>query len=258
MNAILKSAVAATIAAIAIQASAQVTFFQREGFVGRSFVADQPIRNFDQFGFNDRASSAIVNGGRWEVCTDEGFSGKCVILRPGQYGSLADMGMDNAISSVRPIERVASADYRRRANERLFRADVTSVRAVVGPPEQRCWVERQDVVRSSPSGGANVPGAIAGAVIGGILGHQIGGGRGQDIATAGGAVGGAALGANIGRGSSEEVISQDVQKCAYVSDNARPAYWDVTYHFNGYDHRVQMSSPPGPTILVNAQGEPRV
>jgi len=94
-------------------------------------------------------------------------------------------------------------------------------------------------------------------VIGGIIGHQIGGGRGQDIATAGGAVGGAALGANLGRGG-QEVVSQDVQKCAYVSDNARPAYWDVTYHFNGYNHQVQMTSPPGPTILVNAQGEPRV
>jgi uncharacterized protein YcfJ len=267
MNAIVKSTVAAAIAAVALQASAQVTFFQREGFVGRSFTADQPVRNLDQFGYNDRASSAIVRGGRWEVCQDEAFSGKCVILRPGQYGSLADMGLDNAISSVRPIGRVASydnpayvasSDYRRRASERLFVADVTSVRAVVGPPEQRCWVEREDVVRNSPSGGANIPGAIAGAVIGGILGHQIGGGRGQDIATAGGAVGGAAVGANIGRGDGGQVIGQDVQKCAYVSDSARPAYWDVTYHFNGYEHHAQLTSPPGPTITVNADGEPRV
>jgi len=268
MKAILKTAVAATIAVIAIQASAQVTFYQREGFSGRSFTADQPILNFEQFGFNDRASSAVVQGGRWEVCQDEGFNGRCVILRPGQYSSLADMGMDNSISSVRPIDRtarsddnrgyaVASSDYRRRGSEKLFRADVTDVRAVVGPPEQRCWVERQDVVTNAPAGGANVPGAIAGAVIGGIIGHQIGGGRGRDVATAGGAVGGAALGANIGRGG-QEVVSQDVQKCAYVSDNARPACWDITYHFNGYDHHVQMTSPPGQTILVNAEGEPRI
>jgi uncharacterized protein YcfJ len=268
MNAIVKSTLGAVIAVVALQASAQVTFFQREAFVGQSFTADRPIYNLDQFGYNDRASSAIVRGGRWEVCQDEGFSGKCVILRPGQYGSLGDMGLDNAVSSVRPLERVAanddnrvyasSSNYRRRASERVFVADVTSVRAVVGPPEQRCWVEREDVVRNAPSGGANVPGAIAGAVIGGILGHQIGGGRGQDIATAGGAVGGAALGANIGRGDGGQVISQDVQKCAYVSDNTRPAYWDVTYHFNGYEHHAQLTSPPGPTITVNADGEPRV
>jgi uncharacterized protein YcfJ len=268
MKATLKSVVGATIAAIAIQASAQVTFFEREGFAGRSFTASQPIGNLDQSGFNDRASSAIVKGGSWQVCQDARFSGQCVVLRPGQYGSLADMGLNNSISSVRPVDRSAnndnnrgyqaSSDYRRRANERLFKADVTSVRAVVGPPEQRCWVERQDVVVNSPSGGANVPGAIAGAVIGGIIGHQIGGGRGQDIATAGGAVGGAALGANVGRGGGQEVVSQDVQKCATVADNSRPQYWDVTYHFNGNDHRMQMTSPPGPTILVNAQGEPRV
>jgi uncharacterized protein YcfJ len=270
MKAVLKSAVAASVVAIAIQASAQVTFYEREGFSGRSFTADQSIWNFDRFGFNDRASSAVVRGGRWEVCQDEGFNGRCVVLRPGQYESLADMGLENSISSVRPVDRsariddrrdrgfYASSDYSRRGNERLFRADVTSVRAVVGPPEQRCWVERQDVVRDSPGGGANVPGAIAGALIGGILGHQIGGGRGRDVATAGGAVGGAALGANIGRGGGQEVVSQDVQRCSYVSDNARPAYWDVTYHFNGYDHHVQMTSPPGPTILVNSEGEPRV
>jgi uncharacterized protein YcfJ len=35
-------------------------------------------------------------------------------------------------------------------------------------------------------------------------------------------------------------------------------YWDVTYNFAGYEHRVQLTTPPGPTIVVNAQGEPRV
>ena len=73
-----------------------------------------------------------------------------------------------------------------------------SVRAVVGPPEQRCWVERQQVVEDR--GNANVGGAIVGALIGGVLGHQIGGGRGRDVATAGGAVAGAAIGSNAGGG----------------------------------------------------------
>jgi len=269
MNTNLKLAIGAAVAAIAIQASAQVTFYEREGFGGRSFTADKQIGNFERFGFNDRASSAIVRGGRWEVCQDSRFEGPCVVLRPGDYPTLSAMGLNNSISSVRPIERsagydgrdrayLASSDYKRRGGERLFQADVTSVRAVMGPPEQRCWVERQDVVTNTPGNNPNIPGAIAGAVIGGILGHQIGGGRGQDIATAGGAVGGAALGANIGRSGGQEVVSQDVQKCANVSDNTRPAYWDVTYHFNGNDHQVQMTSPPGRTITVNANGEPRV
>jgi outer membrane lipoprotein SlyB len=40
-------------------------------------------------------------------------------------------------------------------------------------------------------------GAVGGAVVGGVLGHQIGDGRGQDIATVVGAVGGAVAGHEI-------------------------------------------------------------
>jgi hypothetical protein len=32
----------------------------------------------------------------------------------------------------------------------------------------------------------------------------------------------------------------------------------VTYVFRGLEHRVQMSAPPGATILVNGNGEPRM
>ena len=150
----------------------------------------------------------------------------------------------------------AAYDYRRRANEPLYEAPVTSVRAVVGPPQQRCWVERQVVDTGSP--GINVPGAVVGGVVGGILGHQIGSGRGQDLATGIGAVGGAVVGANVGRDASGTVYTQDVQRCANVSTVAPVDYWDVTYNFRGYEHRVQTTTPPGRTILVNAQGEPRV
>jgi len=103
----------------------------------------------------------------------------------------------------------------------------------------------------------NIPGAIAGAVIGGVLGHQVGGGRGKDVATVGGAVAGAAIGANVGRGGTQ-VYSQDVERCVRVERDARPAYWDVTYRFRGLVHRAQLSTPPGPTITVNLNGEPRV
>jgi uncharacterized protein YcfJ len=147
----------------------------------------------------------------------------------------------------------AYPDYRRRGGERLYEANVTSVRAVMGTPEQRCWVEREQI--SQDRGGANVPGAIAGAVLGGIIGHQVGSGRRQDLATVGGAVAGGAIGANVGRSGGGQV--QDVQRCENVSSQARPDHWDVTYSFRGQDHRIQMTSPPGPTVTVNEQGEPR-
>ena len=158
-------------------------------------------------------------------------------------------------------QRLAAAaptayDYRRRENEPLYEAPVTSVRAVVGPPQLRCWVERQVVDTGSP--GINVPGAVVGGVVGGILGHQIGSGRGQDLATGIGAAGGAVVGANVGRDAAGTVYTQDVQRCANVSTVPPVDYWDVTYNFRGYEHHVQTTSPPGRTILVNGQGEPRV
>ena len=76
------------------------------------------------------------------------------------------------------------------------------------------------------------------------------------VATAGGAVAGAAIGANVGRGGGQ-VYSQDVQRCATVESQARPEYWDVTYNFRGVVHRAQMSAPPGRTLTVNGNGEPR-
>lgn len=147
--------------------------------------------------------------------------------------------------------RVAQPAYV--APPRLYTVPVASVHAVVGPPEQRCWVERQQVV---DRGDVNVPGAIAGAVIGGLLGHQIGGGRGRDVATAGGVVAGAAIGANVGRDGGE-VYSRDVQRCRTVHRDARPEYWDVTYRFRGQLHRAQFGAPPGRTIVVDADGVPQ-
>lgn len=267
MNALLRNMLALAGLTIATQAAAQITFYEREGFRGESFTTENKITNFDRHGFNDRASSVVVLGERWEVCEDMRFSGRCVVLRPGKYPSLVAMGLNNQISSVRSVSRdaniddrryapepVASNDYRRRNHESLYEAEVTSIRAVVGPPEQRCWIEREQVPQEHSR--ANVPGAIAGALIGGILGHQVGGGRGKDVATVGGAVAGAAIGANSGR-DSPPAASRDVQHCENKPSQAKPEFWDVTYNFQGEEHRIQMSAPPGATVIVNDQGEPR-
>lgn len=247
----------------------QVTFYEAEGFQGKSFSADKQIDDFARTGFNDRASSVVVLGQRWEVCENSRFNGQCMVLNPGRYPSLAAMGINDRISSVRALEwnarvedtRYAPApqpvyDNRRRAEERIFQADVTSVRAVVGPPEQRCWMEREEV--AATRGEANVGGAVLGALIGGVLGHQVGGGVGKDIATAGGAVAGGVIGSNVGRNKNgTPATTREVQKCANQPSTAAPAFWDVGYTFRGMEHRVQMTSVPGATIPVNAQGQPR-
>jgi len=249
---------------------AQITFFEQEGFAGRSISSDKPLEDLSRTGFNDRASSAVVVGEqRWEVCDDVRFDGRCMVLRPGQYPSLAAMGMNDRISSMRDIGRdtriddqryapvaLAAPDYRPRRDERLFEVDVTSVRAVVGTPEKRCWLERGQVPQDQTK--ANVPGALVGALLGGILGHQVGGGTGKDIATAGGAIAGAVIGSKVGGNATPpQGVTQDVQRCEYIPNQASTQYWDVTYAFRGQAHRIQMTAPPGPTITVNEQGEPR-
>lgn len=268
-----RSTLAIAAAAAAAQAGAQVTLYEHDGFQGRAFTTDHRIGNLDRVGFNDRASSVVVSGDRWEVCEDAGFNGRCVVLRPGNYPSLRAIGMNDRLSSVRrlePDEYVADAryaplpaplpmpvqeDFRRRHNERLYQADVIAVRAVLAQPERRCWVEREQVgsVRSNPVGAG-----IAGAVIGGILGHQVGGGTGRDLATVGGAVAGAAVGSRIARDANGQPVMQDVRRCETVPAQAHPEYWDVTYRFRGVEHRVQLTTPPGATIIVNRDGEPRL
>ncbi len=89
------------IAAAASQVSAQVRFYEHDNFRGRAFTAEKPIGDFNRYGFNDKASSAIVRGGRWELCDDAGFRGRCVVLGPGRYPSLGEMGMNDRVSSVR-------------------------------------------------------------------------------------------------------------------------------------------------------------
>jgi uncharacterized protein YcfJ len=200
------------------------------------------------------------------------------VVQPGNYDSLRSMGMSGRISSVRPVDSVARYDqvpapgygppavygpppvvaaapaYASAPGEQLYQVPVSSVHAVVGPPEQRCWVEPGQAYQERRD--VNVPGAIVGAVIGGVLGHQVGGGHGRDVATVGGAVAGGAIGANVGRGE-QTVYSQDVQRCENVQGQMQPDYWDVTYNFRGIEHHVQLSSPPGPTLTVDDNGDPR-
>jgi uncharacterized protein YcfJ len=247
-------------------AHAEITFFEHDGYSGRTFMTQGAVPNFEKRGFNDRASSAIVRKGRYEVCEHARFEGRCVVLRPGQYASLGALGLNDRISSVRPVGPEARVeehrysppppvayDYRRRGTERLFEAEVTGVRAVYGKPQQRCWVERERMVGSE----ANLTGALAGAVVGGILGHQVGGGHGQEAATVAGIAAGAALGANYGRDGPTTTFTRDVQRCREVPGSARPEYWDVTYRFRGADRYVLMARPPGRFVTVNYLGEPR-
>ncbi len=125
MNRMLRTLLVAGGLVTAGAAAAQATFYQDDGFQGRSFTTDRNVWNFERFGFNDRASSVSVRGGAWEVCTDARFEGRCVVLRPGDYPSLGAMGLNDRVSSVREVQNYGRDErsYQPYAHDQYNRSD---------------------------------------------------------------------------------------------------------------------------------------
>ncbi|MBS0445409.1 MAG: beta/gamma crystallin family protein [Proteobacteria bacterium] len=206
----------------------QVTFYSRPGFDGRSFASDGDVADLARFGFNDRATSIIVRGSeRWEVCEDANFSGRCAVLGPGSYRDLSAMGLSHSVSSVRlaePGAQTAQAyvppprTYESRSDQPLYQVDVDRVHAVYATTDQRCWVERNQVVQDGTAAVAD----------------------GQVVRTP------------------PTISTQDVRHCDRLPRSGQPDYWDVTYYFHGTEHHVELTAPPGPTITVDGMGDPRM
>lgn len=77
-----------------------ITVYENSNFRGasREFVGED--RNLGRTPFNDRISSVRVRG-RWEVCTDAEFRGRCRIVE-GDIRNL-NGGFNDSISSMRPV-----------------------------------------------------------------------------------------------------------------------------------------------------------
>jgi hypothetical protein len=84
-----------------------ITFFDSENFSGRQIAADRSLPNFRAVDFNDRARSAIIEGGPWEVCVGTNFGGDCKVLAAGRYPALGEWS--KKISSARPASPTAAA-----------------------------------------------------------------------------------------------------------------------------------------------------
>ena len=104
MNNILKHlALVAGFAAAGAAAAAEITLYENDNYNGRRVQANASISNLANANFNDRASSATIRDGQWQVCSDAYFGGRCVTLGPGNYPSLRSMGLNDAVSSVREL-----------------------------------------------------------------------------------------------------------------------------------------------------------
>lgn len=84
-----------------------------------------------------------------------------------------------------------------------------------GQYAQQGRVLNVETVRVQDGSGIGAGGAIIGGVLGGVLGHQVGGGRGKDLATIAGVAGGALAGHmaqnSMGGGSVRDVYRVSVQ-----------------------------------------------
>lgn len=68
---------------------------------GQTLWVDRAVENLARLGFNDSASHVDVQGGRWELCADGGFSGRCRVFGPGRHELPPDLR--NRLSSLRPV-----------------------------------------------------------------------------------------------------------------------------------------------------------
>ena len=78
-----------------------IELFTEPGFGGRSLASKRDIANLGPTEFNDRTASIIVTAGRWELCTDGEYGGRCAVMGPGRYPNLG--GLTNQISSLRRV-----------------------------------------------------------------------------------------------------------------------------------------------------------
>jgi hypothetical protein len=78
-----------------------ITLYDSPGLTGRSYSTSAPINNLDDVRFNDRASSAMIAGGTWQLCADADFQSSCEVLGPGRHDNLG--GVTGRVSSVRPF-----------------------------------------------------------------------------------------------------------------------------------------------------------
>lgn len=87
-----------------------LVLYEHENYKGRSLAVRRRMDDLGDNGFNDVASSVVINSGRWQLCSEVRFRGQCITLDPGRHASLKAMGMNDTVSSARPTDRNGRRD----------------------------------------------------------------------------------------------------------------------------------------------------
>jgi len=81
--------------------AADIVLYASKDYLGPSHTVDRPRADLRVESLQAEATSAVIASGRWELCEDTEFRGRCVTLGPGKYPALGDLGLKSGAASVR-------------------------------------------------------------------------------------------------------------------------------------------------------------
>lgn len=108
----MKRTYAALAAAVTIAtgaAYADVQIYKQPNFAGAQLTLRGDTGNLAGLGFQDQASSLVINSGRWEFCSQPNFAGDCVTLGEGRYATLEGK-LNHRIESARMVANTPVAE----------------------------------------------------------------------------------------------------------------------------------------------------
>ena len=162
-----------------------------------------------------------------------------------------------AIAALGIIAAVAiAARYGFANNNGPEYAQVTSVEPVkqtTSTPHEVCGDETV-VHREEYKDQHQIGGTAIGAVAGALVGHQIGGGKGKDLATVGGAVAGGFAGHEIQKRHQENnpTYTTVEHRCHTVTRHtSKTIAYDVTYEYQGEQRHVRLDHDPGTRVQLS-------
>lgn len=132
LGALAAAAILAIGANVQAQNRPQIILFQDDNYRGNQWPVDGPV---EKLRFDDRTSSVRVTG-TWELCEDDNFRGRCIIVNQ-DVPKLDRLGFDDRLSSLRPVsgrsdDRRGDARDRGRGDDRFGRAGGNGIRVVSG------------------------------------------------------------------------------------------------------------------------------
>lgn len=154
-------------------------------------------------------------------------------------------GVGIGVAAALGVAAVASMDVFSSKPQFAQVLTATPIKETVKTPRQEC--RNVNVTHRRPVQDENqIAGSVLGAVAGGVLGHQIGGGRGKDIATVAGALAGGYAGNRVQSGMQEnDTYTTQQQRCQTVYDKSQKVLgYDVTYKIGDQQGKIRMDRDP--------------